>query len=47
MVELLQVTPQDRVLEVGFGPGVALAELLARASDGLVAGVDGSELMVR
>src|SRR2546426_9124300 len=47
MVELLDVAPGDRVLEVGFGPGVALAELLARASDGFVAGVDASELMVR
>ena len=46
MVQLLEVRPQDRVLEVGFGPGVALAELLARASDGFVAGVDASELMV-
>jgi ubiquinone/menaquinone biosynthesis C-methylase UbiE len=47
MVDLLAVAPQDRVLEVGFGPGVALAELVARASDGFVAGVDASELMVR
>jgi SAM-dependent methyltransferase len=47
MVELLAVEPGDRVLEVGFGPGVALAELLARASSGFVAGVDASELMVR
>lgn len=47
MVDLLGVTPQDRILEVGFGPGVALADLLARASDGFVAGVDTSELMVR
>jgi SAM-dependent methyltransferase len=47
MVELLEVTPQDRVLEVGFGPAVALTELIARASDGFVAGVDASELMVR
>ena len=47
MVELLQVAPGDRVLEIGFGPGVALAALLARASDGFVAGVDMSEDMVR
>jgi ubiquinone/menaquinone biosynthesis C-methylase UbiE len=47
MVELLEVDPGDRILEVGFGPGVALAELLARASEGLVAGVDLSESMVR
>jgi ubiquinone/menaquinone biosynthesis C-methylase UbiE len=45
MVELLEVEPHDRVLEVGFG--VALAELLACASTGLVAGVDASGLMVR
>lgn len=47
MVELLAVEPRNRVLEVGFGPGVALADLLARAQDGFVAGVDASRLMVR
>ena len=47
MVELLNVAPGDRVLEVGFGPGVALAALLAHATDGFVAGIDASELMVR
>ncbi len=47
MVELLHVAPGDRVLEVGFGPGVALAALLARTTEGFVAGVDVSESMVR
>lgn len=47
MVELLAVEPADRILEVGFGPGVALAALLARASKGWVAGVDVSDAMVR
>jgi SAM-dependent methyltransferase len=47
MVELLEVAPGDRVLEVGFGPGVALAELLARASQFFVAAVDVSASMVR
>jgi len=47
MVERLQVAPRDRVLEVGFGPGVALAALLARASEGFVTGLDASGLMVR
>jgi ubiquinone/menaquinone biosynthesis C-methylase UbiE len=47
MVNLLEVKPEDRVLEIGFGPGVALAEILTRASAGFVAGVDTSELMVR
>ncbi len=47
MVELLDVKPRDRVLEIGFGPGVALAALVAHAADGVVTGVDASELMVR
>src|SRR4051812_28096666 len=47
MVEILHVAPGDRVLEIGFGPGVALAVLLARASDGFVAGIDVSESMAQ
>lgn len=47
IVDRLAITPQERVLEIGFGPGVALAALAARASRGLVAGVDLSASMVR
>jgi ubiquinone/menaquinone biosynthesis C-methylase UbiE len=47
MVELLEVGATDRVLEVGFGPGVALSALLERVPQGSVAGVEASELMVR
>jgi SAM-dependent methyltransferase len=46
-VGLLDVRPGERVLELGFGPGVAVAELARHAPGGLVAGVDHSELMVR
>jgi ubiquinone/menaquinone biosynthesis C-methylase UbiE len=46
VVGLLDVAPDARVLEVGFGPGVALAALLARTPEGFVAGVDASALMV-
>jgi ubiquinone/menaquinone biosynthesis C-methylase UbiE len=46
-VSLLDVGPTDRVLEVGFGPGVAIAELAARAGRGTVYGVDHSAVMVR
>jgi ubiquinone/menaquinone biosynthesis C-methylase UbiE len=46
-VGLLDVQPGERVLELGFGPGVAIGELARRATDGLVVGVDHSELMVR
>ena len=45
-VALLRVGPADRVLEIGFGPGVAIAEL-ARAGAGHVYGVDHSAVMLR
>jgi ubiquinone/menaquinone biosynthesis C-methylase UbiE len=47
VVSLLDVARTDRVLEVGFGPGIAIREATARASDGLVCGVDHSEVMLR
>ena len=46
-VSLLEVQPTDRVLEIGFGPGVAIAELARRAARGKVYGIDRSEVMVR
>jgi ubiquinone/menaquinone biosynthesis C-methylase UbiE len=46
VVELLDVQPEDRVLEVGFGPGIALGELAARATRGRVYGIDHSAVMV-
>jgi SAM-dependent methyltransferase len=46
-VGLLDVQPEDRVLEIGFGPGVAVQEIARRATDGLVVGVDHSEVMLR
>lgn len=45
-VDLLAVEPTDRVLELGCGPGVALAALAARATHGLVVGVDHSRVMI-
>jgi ubiquinone/menaquinone biosynthesis C-methylase UbiE len=47
VVSLLDVRPTDRVLEIGFGPGLAIAELARRATRGHVYGVDHSEVMVR
>ncbi len=46
-VSLLDVRPTDRVLEIGFGPGVAIAEFARRAIRGHVFGVDHSQAMVR
>jgi ubiquinone/menaquinone biosynthesis C-methylase UbiE len=47
IVELMDVQADDRLLEVGFGPGVAIALLAERALNGFVAGVDPSEVMLR
>src|SRR6266511_3206911 len=46
-VSLLDVQPTDRVLEIGFGPGIAIAELAGRATRGQVYGIDHSEVMVQ
>jgi ubiquinone/menaquinone biosynthesis C-methylase UbiE len=44
--ELLDVQPDDRILEIGFGPGSLIQMLASRALRGFVAGVDHSEVMV-
>lgn len=46
VIDLLDIQPHDRVLEVGFGPGVGIQLLARSASAGYVAGVDYSEEMV-
>jgi ubiquinone/menaquinone biosynthesis C-methylase UbiE len=46
-VALLDIRPGDRVLEVGFGPGLAVQEAARLASEGYVGGVDASEVMLR
>jgi ubiquinone/menaquinone biosynthesis C-methylase UbiE len=45
-IDLLGVRRSDRVLEVGFGPGVGIQLLAASASSGRVVGVDHSKEMV-
>jgi len=42
-LKLLELTPADRVLEIGFGGGVTLPTLIERA--GFVAGIDRSHVM--
>jgi ubiquinone/menaquinone biosynthesis C-methylase UbiE len=44
--DLLEVGPNDRVLEVGFGPGVVIQRLSKLAAAGHVAGIDQSREMV-
>ena len=45
MVDLLEVGPGDRMLDVGCGPGLALADAAGRGSRAV--GVDASPTMVR
>lgn len=47
VVSLLDVQPADRILEVGFGPGIAIAALSDLTPNGTVFGVDHSDVMVR
>jgi ubiquinone/menaquinone biosynthesis C-methylase UbiE len=46
-VALLNVRAAEKVLEVGFGPGVGIELLASAASMGTIAGVDPSAEMVR
>jgi SAM-dependent methyltransferase len=46
-VQLLDVQPTDHVIELGCGPGVAIAALATRTVRGLVVGVDHSQVMIR
>jgi len=44
-LSLLAITPTDRILEIGFGPGIAVGKSAAQAAQ--VVGIDHSPLMLR
>ena len=46
VTHLLEIGPNDEVLEVGFGPGVVIQHLARLAFAGHVAGIDQSREMV-
>ena len=46
-IECLQVQPADHILEIGFGPGEAIAEIVRLTPSGYVAGIDHSEEMLK
>lgn len=46
VLPLLEIHDKDRVLEVGFGPGVDIRRVSEMAVKGFVAGVDHSEVML-
>ncbi len=45
-IECLQVQPNDHILEIGFGPGEAIAEVVRLTPNGYVAGIDHSPVML-
>ena len=46
VIDLIQIQPNDNVLEVGFGPGAGIGLLAETTSAGQVAGIDASREMV-
>jgi ubiquinone/menaquinone biosynthesis C-methylase UbiE len=46
-IALLEIQKRDRILEIGFGPGVGIEYAAQRATQGFIAGIDASETMVQ
>ena len=46
-ISLLDIQPDHRILEIGFGPGVSTQMASAKASRGFVSGIDHSRTMVQ
>lgn len=44
--DCMHVQPTDRILEIGFGPGEAIAEAARLTPRGFVAGIDSSDVML-
>lgn len=45
-LDLLALKPSDHLLEVGFGPGIAIEIASQMITDGLIVGIDHSETML-
>jgi len=45
-LDLLELKPMDHILEIGFGPGIAIEKASQIVTDGLIAGIDHSETML-
>ncbi len=46
-LDLLDLRPDDRVLEIGFGPGIAIEKASQVVTNGMIVGIDHSETMLR
>ena len=45
-ISILDIQPDDQVLEIGFGPGQAIQEVAKLTPNGFVTGIDLSDVMV-
>lgn len=45
-LDLLALAPTDRVLEIGFGPGIAIERTSQMVTRGVIVGIDHSEAML-
>ena len=45
-ISLLDLQPQDRVLEIGYGPGIAIQKMSEIITEGTVFGIDHSDVML-
>ena len=45
-IKLLDLKPTDRLLEIGYGPGLAIEAASKRITEGLIVGLDHSETML-
>jgi ubiquinone/menaquinone biosynthesis C-methylase UbiE len=43
----LDIKPDERVLEIGYGPGIALGKMMTHLTTGMIWGTDRSKLMFR
>ncbi|MCB1157206.1 MAG: class I SAM-dependent methyltransferase [Leptospiraceae bacterium] len=46
-VSMLNLQPTDRVLEIGFGPGIAIQKMSEIIQTGMIYGIDHSEVMLK
>ena len=46
-VSLLDIQPTDSILEIGFGPGLAIHQIAQAATNGFVGGIDQSSVMLK
>lgn len=46
-LDLLDLKPDDRVLEIGFGPGIAIEKASRIVTSGLIVGIDHSQTMLQ